>query len=103
MENEESNMRKFGVCLLPLLNIMTQGRESIKALTLLVDIEAALCRLPENATKFANNNGIQITVDLIHANSYDIPLLVLGVYLLGIQSSREESIEKLMEAGKLNI
>ncbi|PFH34228.1 putative anonymous antigen-1 [Besnoitia besnoiti] len=103
MENEESNMRKFGVCLLPCMAVAKQGRTDTKALLLLLDIEASLCRLPENAQIFADNGGIETTIRLIHQFDYDVALLTLGIHLLGIQSAIKESIQKLLDADVFSI
>nr|CEL69917.1 TPA: anonymous antigen-1, putative [Neospora caninum Liverpool] len=103
MENEENNMRKFGVCLLPCMAVAKQGRTDTKALILLLDIEASLCRLPENAATFADNGGIETTIRLIHQFDYDVGLLTLGIHLLGIQSSVKNSIQKMLDADVFSI
>ncbi|PHJ24002.1 anonymous antigen-1 [Cystoisospora suis] len=103
MENEERNMRKFGVCLLPCMAVAKQGRSDTKALLLLLDIEASLCRLPENAEVFADNGGIETTIRIIHQFDYDVGLLTLGIHLLGIQSTIKDSIQKMMDADVFSI
>lgn len=103
MENEENNMRKFGVCLLPCMAVAKQGRTDTKALLLLLDIEASLCRLPENAEVFADNGGIETTIRIIHQFDYDVGLLTLGIHLLGIQSTIKDSIQKMMDADVFSI
>ncbi|KFH17871.1 putative anonymous antigen-1 [Toxoplasma gondii MAS] len=103
MENEENNMRKFGVCLLPCMAVAKQGRTDTKALLLLLDIEASLCRLKENAEAFAANGGIETTIRLIHQFDYDVGLLTLGIHLLGIQSAVKDSIQRMMDADVFSI
>lgn len=45
---------------------------------LLLDIQASLCRLHENAVVFADNGGIETTIRIIHQFDYDVGLLTLG-------------------------
>ncbi|OEH79639.1 hypothetical protein cyc_04251 [Cyclospora cayetanensis] len=103
MENDPNNMRKFGVCLLPCMQVAKQGRQETKALLLLLDIEASLCRLNENAVTFAENGGIETTIRIIHQFDYDVGLLTLGIHLLSIQSSVMSSVQRMVEADVFSI
>ncbi|KAL8436218.1 hypothetical protein Efla_003748 [Eimeria flavescens] len=103
MENDPNNMRKFGVCLLPCMQVAKQGRQETKALMLLLDIQASLCRLHENAVAFADNGGIETTIRVIHQFDYDVGLLTLGIHLLSIQSSLMPSIQRMVEADVFSI
>lgn len=60
------------------LQVANQGRQETKALMLLMDIQASLCRLEENAVAFAENGGIETTIRIIHQFDYDVGLLALG-------------------------
>ncbi|CDJ64851.1 LOW QUALITY PROTEIN: hypothetical protein, conserved [Eimeria necatrix] len=103
MENDPNNMRKFGVCLLPCMQVASQGRQDTKALMLLLDIEASLCRLNDNAVAFADNGGIETTIRIIHQFDYDVGLLTLGIHLLSIQSTLMPSIQRMVEADVFSI
>ena len=67
---------KSGCCLS--VQVTKQGRQETKALLLLLDIQASLCRLNENAVAFADNGGIETTIRIIHQFDYDVGLLTLG-------------------------
>lgn len=67
------------------MQVAGQGRQDTKALMLLLDIEASLCRLEENAVAFADNGGIETTIRIIHQFDYDVGLLTLGRHSLVLQ------------------
>lgn len=103
MENEERNMRNFGITLIPVLNVLKQNREDTKVLFLLMDILSSLCRLNDNAKTFADNNGIETIIDKIQKFDYDVNILTLAIHLLGIQSKIESSLPVLVNANVFGI
>lgn len=103
MENEELNMRKFGVTLIPVLNVLKQNRENSKVIFFLLDILCSLCRLNENAKAFAENGGIETTINAIQLYDYDVSLLTLAIHLLSNQCKIESSLPLLIKADAFSI
>lgn len=64
------------------MQVAKQGRQETKALLLLLDIEASLCRLSDNAVVFAEKGGIETTIRIIHQFDYDVGLLTLGEFFI---------------------
>ncbi|CRH00742.1 conserved Plasmodium protein, unknown function [Plasmodium relictum] len=103
MENEQRNMKNFGVTLIPVLNVLKQNREDTKVIFLLLDILCSLCRLNENAKMFADNGGIETTINVIQLYDYDINLLALAIHLLSNQCKIESSLPLLVKANAFGI
>lgn len=103
MENDEENMKNFGVTLIPVLNVLKQNREDTKVIFLLLDILCSLCRLNANAKIFAENNGIETTINVIQLYDYDINLLSLAIHLLSNQCKIESSLPLLVNADAFSI
>ncbi|CAD2095993.1 conserved Plasmodium protein, unknown function [Plasmodium vinckei lentum] len=103
MENEEINMRKFGVTLIPVLNVLKQNRENTKVIFFLLDILCSLCRLNDNAKLFAENGGIETTINAIQLYDYDVSLLTLAIHLLSNQCKIESSLPLLIKADAFSI
>eukprot|EP00921_Rhytidocystis_pertsovi_P020754 GHVQ01033093.1.p1 GENE.GHVQ01033093.1~~GHVQ01033093.1.p1 ORF type:complete len:2566 (+),score=376.05 GHVQ01033093.1:821-7699(+) len=102
-ENEEFYMRKFGICLLPLMGVAKHGRSDPTVIHLMLDIEVCLCRLRENCQAFADNNGIDLTTRMIQQFDYDVSVLTTGIHLLASQSSIPSSIPLLVDADVFSI
>ncbi|SBS86760.1 conserved Plasmodium protein, unknown function [Plasmodium malariae] len=103
MENEERNMKNFGITLIPVLNVLKQNRENTKVIFFLLDILCSLCRLHENAKMFADNDGIEATINVIQLYDYDINLLTLAIHLLSNQCKIESSLPLLVKADAFGI
>lgn len=103
MENEERNMRNFGVALIPVLNVLKQGRDDTKVVYLMLDVLSSLCRLSDNAVVLAENGGIDTVIETIQKFDYDVGILTLAIHLIGTQSKIESSMPLLMSANVFGI
>ncbi|SCO73469.1 conserved Plasmodium protein, unknown function [Plasmodium vivax] len=103
MENEERNMKNFGVTLIPVLNVLKQNRENTKVIFFLLDILCSLCRHHDNAKMFSENGGIETTINAIQLYDYDISLLTLAIHLLSNQCKIESSLPLLVKSDTFGI
>ncbi|GAW81639.1 hypothetical protein, conserved [Plasmodium gonderi] len=103
MENEERNMKNFGVTLIPVLNVLKQNRDNTKVIFFLLDILCSLCRYHENAKLFADSGGIEATINAIQLYDYDISLLTLAIHLLSNQCKIESSLPLLVKSDAFGI
>ncbi|SBS84940.1 conserved Plasmodium protein, unknown function [Plasmodium ovale curtisi] len=103
MENEERNMKNFGITLIPVLNVLKQNRENTKVIFFILDILCSLCRLNENTKMFADNGGIETTINTIQMYDYDVNLLTLAIHLLSNQCKIESSLPLLVKSDTFGI
>ncbi|EUD68706.1 hypothetical protein C922_01106 [Plasmodium inui San Antonio 1] len=103
MENEERNMKNFGVTLIPVLNVLRQNRENTKVIFFLLDILCSLCRYHENAQIFSSNGGIEAIINAIQLYDYDLNLLTLAIHLLSNQCKIKSSLPLLVKSDTFTI
>lgn len=99
LENTDEFMEKFGVVLVPILTMLQQTRrESVRMLALAFEVLGNLCRLPNNAKAFVENEGVETTLRIVNTHS-DPRLYGTTIHLLGMQINSPDSMQHLINAG----